>query len=93
MNNERSYENGRYVWAAILIILAVVLAAVAFVTWVIRADDAGNNARLGNTENGITNGTFELAEGPVGYGNRAYGTYDNNTNDMGGTVDNTYTAK
>ena len=88
MNNERSEESGRYVWAAILIILAVVLAAVAFVTWVIRAD-AGNNARLGTMENGARNATFDMAEQP--YGERPY---DNAPEwSIGNAVDNSYTAR
>lgn len=44
-NNESSIENGRYVWAAILIILAVILAAIAFVTWIV---DSGNETVKGD---------------------------------------------
>lgn len=91
MNNDRSYESGRYVWAAVLIILAVVLAAVAFVTWVIRADDAENNARFGYADDGRANGTFELAEQDVGLDNRPYDTTTDYS--IGDTVDNTYNAR
>lgn len=91
MNNERREESGRYVWAAILIILAVVLAAVAFVTWVIRADDAGNTARYGNLENGSRSGTFGLAEQDVGNDTSPYRTTTDYS--IGDTVDNTYNAR
>ena len=87
MNNERSDESGRYVWAAILIILAVVLAAVAFVTWVIRAD-ADTGARHGNMENGARSTTYDLAETPY-----EYNVYETPEWSMGNAVDNSYTAR
>lgn len=90
MNNERTNEGGRYVWAAILIILAVVLAAVAFVTWVIRADSSANDARYGALGSS-RNGTFDLAEQQVGYDNAPYKTTTDYS--IGDTVDNNYNSK
>lgn len=91
MNNERSYESGRYVWAAILIVLAVVLAAVAFVTWVIRADNANTGARYGYLDDGRREGTFGLAEEDTTDGTRPY----RNTTDysIGDTMNNNYNAR
>lgn len=79
MNSERTSENGRYVWAAILIVLAVVLAAVAFITWVVSADKTTNNVNKANYgAQSMNKGTFDIIEQVANDGNKdsTDGTYN-----------------
>lgn len=57
MNHESTTENGRYVWAAILIILSVVLASVAFISWIVNSSEEHNAALAESTNDGLYTNT------------------------------------
>ncbi len=47
--DESTYESGRYVWAAIIIILAVVLAAIAFISWIVNSGKSTDTTAKNDT--------------------------------------------